>query len=225
MTGPALVPDRLAAFLEHWLGAWPPAPDRAVTVAGSPFRERPGWDGKVHPVFGVSTPQGAVLSVPGTAVEAVRALGDDLAKVGASLAKTMGRPDLHFGRGAFRWCVQPAPFSDAGEWVPPQDDRVPEWLKPFNGEVLIAWDDDGRYLGGVGRKVHDEHGHELSVGTEPEARNRGLARRLVAQAARRVLADEAIPLYLHDHANLASAHVAAAVGFHDVGWEVLSLFG
>ena len=225
MTGPALVPERLAAYLDGWLGVWPPATDREVTVVASTYRDDPGWDGKVHPVFGVATPQGTVLSVPTAALDQVRALGDSLARIGPLLAETVGRPDLHFGRGAFRWCVQPAPFSDAGEWVPPQDERVPDWLKPFNGDVLVAWDDEGRYVGGVGRKIHDHRGHELSVGTEPNARNKGLARRLVAQAARRVLADGAVPIYLHDHANVASAHVAAAVGFHDVGWEVVSLFG
>ena len=53
---------------------------------------------------------------------------------------------------------------------------------------------------------------------------RGLARRLVAQAARRVLDEGAVPTYLHDPANVASAKVADAAGLPDRGWSVLGLF-
>ena len=53
---------------------------------------------------------------------------------------------------------------------------------------------------------------------------RGLARRLVAQAARRLLTDGATVTYLHDPANTASARVADACGFPDRGWQVWGLF-
>jgi predicted GNAT family acetyltransferase len=108
--------------------------------------------------------------------------------------------------------------------VAADDPRVPEWLRPFNGDVLIAWTDDGSYASGVGRKQHDRHGHELSVGTDERQRGRGLARRLVAQAARGVLADGAVPTYLHAFDNEASARVADAAGFPDRGWHVFELF-
>ena len=67
-------------------------------------------------------------------------------------------------------------------------------------------------------------GHELSVGTEPAARGRGLARRLVAQAARTLLDDGIVATYLHDPANVASARVAEAAGFPRPGWRVLGMF-
>src|SRR5213076_377345 len=60
---------------------------------------------------------------------------------------------------------------------------------------------------GVWVPADDPDGRELSVGTEPAARGQGLARRLVAQAARQVIADGAVATYLHDPANLASARV------------------
>ena len=41
---------------------------------------------------------------------------------------------------------------------------------------------------------------------------------------RQVIANGAIPTYLHDHRNLASAHVADAAGFPDRGWLVLALW-
>ena len=89
---------------------------------------------------------------------------------------------------------------------------------------VVAWDEDGSYAAGVGRKQHDAHGHELSVGTDEHLRGRGMARRLVAQAARRVIADGAVPTYLHSFDNTASARVADAAGFPDRGWQVLELF-
>jgi predicted GNAT family acetyltransferase len=71
----------------------------------------------------------------------------------------------------------------------------------------------------VGIKHHDAYGRELAVGTDEAARGRGLARRLVAQAARRILDEGGIPTYQHDPANVASARVADASGFPDRGWR------
>jgi len=109
---------------------------------------------------------------------------------------------------------------------PADDPVVPDWLRVFGGEVLLALDPAiGAYLAGVGIKRHDRYGRELSVGTEPAARGQGLARRLVAQAARRVIADGAVATYLHDPANLSSARVAAAAGFPDHGWKIIGVAG
>jgi GNAT superfamily N-acetyltransferase len=218
-------PARLAAHLTDWLGAWPPPADGSVLVVGSERRVEPAWDGQVRPVNGIATPTGTVLSVPPAWVDAVRALGPELEPIRKGLPSAVGRPGAVVGAGIFRWSGSPTPGPDAGEWVPTEDGRVPEWLKPFNGDVLIAWDDDGRYGAGVGRKQHDRWGHELSVGTEEALRGRGMARRLVATAARRVLDDGAVPTYLHAPSNVASAHVAEASGFPEIGWRVLGLFG
>lgn len=218
------VPGRLAAHLEAWLGAWPPPPG-GVEVVGSPKRDEPGWDGNVHAVLGVATPDGAVLSVPPARVQSVRALGDTLSAMAGGLPDAVGQPGGRFGSGRFRWSTAPAAIDGAGEWVPRTDPRVPEWLRPFNGDVLVAWDDAGAYGAGVGRKMHDRYGHELAVATEEPLRGRGLARQLVVRAARRVLDDGAVPTYLHDDANLASARVADAAGFPDAGWRILGVWG
>ncbi|MGZ4551479.1 MAG: GNAT family N-acetyltransferase [Blastococcus sp.] len=61
------------------------------------------------------------------------------------------------------------------------------------------------------------------MGTEPHARGLGLARRLVAQAARHVLDQGRIPTYLHTFDNVASSRVAAAAGFPELGWSALML--
>jgi GNAT superfamily N-acetyltransferase len=156
----------------------------------------------------------------------IAALGADadLVTVRRELPGLLGRPDNFVYLGVMRWCTEPVAMPDAGEWVDAEDPVVPPWLRPFGHQVLIARDDDGRYVAGVGIKRHDDFGHELSVGTEPAARGRGLARRLVAQAARKVLADGKVPTYLHDPANIASGRVADAAGFPDRGWQVLGMF-
>jgi GNAT superfamily N-acetyltransferase len=214
--------DLLDRHLRTWLGAWPPPPGRIVVV-GSEARTTPGWDGAVRAVLGVASPDGAVVSVAPAVAREVGAVGEaaafaDLAEVGERLGGTLWE-------AAFRWSDAPASqveLPDLGVWVSTSDPRVPDWLKPFNGDVLVAFVDD-RYVAGVGIKVHNEYGHELSVGTEPAAQGRGLARRLVATAARAVIERGAVPTYLHDFANVASARVAEAAGFPDRGWRVLGL--
>lgn len=173
---------------------------------------------------GLETPDGTVLSVPPEAVEAARAAGSDLATIGRALPGIVGRPDARFGRGVFRWCQQLLDDHDPeAVWLPPDDERVPPWLAAFNGEVLVHLDEHGRYGAGVGRKRHDSNGSELSVAIEKHLRGRGLARRLVAQAARRVAEEGAVATYLHAPDNVASARVAEAAGFPDTGWWILGV--
>ncbi|HEX6382581.1 MAG TPA: GNAT family N-acetyltransferase [Acidimicrobiia bacterium] len=213
---------RLERHLADWLGAWPPTGE--LTIVGSPHRVSPAWDGKVYPVAGVETPEGTVLSVPPDAVEATRAAGEDLATIGPALPGIIGRPDARFGRGVFRWCQRLLDDSDPeAVWLPPDDERVPPWLAVFNGDVLVHLDEHGRYGAGVGRKRHDDFGQELSVATEEHLQGRGLARRLVAQAARRVADEGAVATYLHAPKNVASARVAEAAGFPDTGWWILGV--
>ena len=228
-----LPPDeRLTAHLRSWLGAWPPSGAGAgLVVATCDLRTSPGWDGSVSPVTGVASPDGVVLSVPPSSVDDVAALGldglDALRKASedGSLARALGRDEgSRLFEGVFRWSTAPSLLEEAGEWVPTDDPRVPPWLLPFGGEVLMAFDpEDGSYVAGVGIKRHDEHGQELAVVTEEAAQGRGLARRLVAQAARRVLERGAVPTYLHADANVRSAKVADAAGFPDLGWRVLGM--
>lgn len=205
---------------------WPP-PAPGLTVVGTDVRLRPGWDGRVRRALGVSSPQGTVLSLTPGLAEVLGEVAPDepLDSVGRRIAAVVESLTAQLWAAAFRWCEQPAEFGDAGDpgvWVPPADERVPAWLKPFNGDVLVVLEDD-RYIAGVGVKKHDQFGHELSVGTEPEAQGRGLARRLVAQAAREVLAQGAVPTYLHAFENVASAKVAEAAGFPDRGWRAYGL--
>ncbi|OZM80155.1 GNAT family N-acetyltransferase [Pseudonocardia sp. MH-G8] len=216
-----MIEGRLAAHLHAWLGRWPG--DRpGLTVVGSAARDEPGWDGGLHRVLGVTTPAHGVLSVPPSSAAVVTAWLDQ-GRDPVGIPAATGLPGRWFD-GVFRWCVAPAPLPDAGEWLPAGDPTVPEWLRPFGGDVLVAVDPvGGEHLAGVGVKEHDAHGRELAVVTAPAARGRGLARRLVAQAARRVLDEGAVPTYVHARGNTASASVAAAAGFPDVGWSLLGV--
>ena len=225
---PEEIERRLTAFLQSRLGAWPPK--KPLEVIASDVREQPGWDGAIRPMVGVEAPCGTVLSYapscfPQAAEIDLVKLEDELGTSDAHITvpKLFGRPEMHFGRAVFRYIDTPANFEDVGEWVSRDDPRLPSWLLPFNGDVLVVWDEKGNYAAGVGLKKHNTFGHEISVGTEPAHRGKGLARKLVAQAARQILRDGAIPIYLHGDRNAASSRVAEQSGFPDLGWHLIEL--
>ena len=208
----AATPAPLARHLERELGVWPPpAP---FTVTTTPARTKATWDGRVRPVMGVRTPEGTVIALDAERFERAGGAGssDELA---AAL-------DGRLAAAIFRWAAEPAALEPLGEWRSVDDPVVPEWLHPFGGEVLVELE-DGRYIAGVGLKKHDDHVWEISVGTEEAARGKGVARRLVVTASRAVLEAGRTPTYLHDPSNHASAKVADASGFPEIGWRMLFL--
>ncbi len=219
--------DRLTLHLRSWVGAWPP-PSAGIHVVGDPGRLEPTWDGTVRPLQGAGNGHGIVIAVPPASVDAVTgAIGNDLERrgLGDELGSILGVGPAAFGAGVFRTTTGVDPdIDDLGVWFERQDARLPEWLAPFNGPRLVAFDTDDRPIAGVGIKVHDRYGHELAVVTDEAARGRGFARRLIATAARRVLDEGAVPTYLHDPVNHASARVADRVGFADHGWTVHGLW-
>lgn len=212
---------QLVDFLAEYLGAWPDTP--GLTVIGAEVRVRPAWDGRVNDVVGVAGPRTAVISVPPDAADSVRERVHGWEQAESILPKVLARQDSQVYYGTFRWTYRPADLSDAGIWIPVHDRRVPSWLHPFGGDALITLI-DGEYAAGVGIKRHNASGMEISVGTEPEHRGKGLASRLVAQAARWILAQDAIPIYLHDPSNVASDRTANTAGFPDEGWQILSMW-
>lgn len=239
----ALVPDGLRAHWATWLGATraqvahlgdPSAPGPGVLVVGSRRRTEPGWDDDAHAAVGVVDPHGrALVSVPPADAAWARELvarGADLDALRRALPGRLGLPDHQVYRATYRWTTEPAGVEtvpDVGRWLPVGDPQVPEWLLPFGGQVLVVLAEGAppsdAYLAGVGFKRHDQHAYEIAVGTAEAARGRGLARRLVAQAARHLLAAGVVPTYLHDPANVASARVATAAGLADRGWTALGL--
>jgi len=223
---PPAAPDALlAAHLRAYLGAWPPEHD--VDVFGWPGRLEPAWDGAYALAVVVTSPDGTVISVPPEDAETVRQLDGRVRSESfrADLANAVGSPGRFSPWLVLRWSTAPAALPPIGDWVDADDPGLPDWLHAFTSPVLAALDGTGRYLGGVGIKPHTQCGRELAVGTAEEARGRGIGRRLVAHAARQVLADGAVPLYVHHADNAASARVADAAGFPDLGWRLLVVFG
>jgi GNAT superfamily N-acetyltransferase len=214
----AVPPGVLAAHLDALLGGWPPT--GAFDVVGSVHRQQPGWDGRICPALSLTGAGGTVLSVPPDRVADVSARVRDkgAAEVLGDLGGAVGRRSMRTVRWTFRWCTAPAALPEAGSWFPAEDSRLPDWLHPFGGEALAAFDHAGTLLGAVGIKRHHGGGAELAVVTERRARGRGLGQRLVAQAARRVLDEGKVPTYLNVPDNIPSARLADAVGFLDSGW-------
>jgi GNAT superfamily N-acetyltransferase len=176
----------------------------------------------------VFTPRGGVLSVPpadAPAIATVVAAAPDAwrERLGRQAPALVGAPDRSLAELVFRATRLPANLPERGIWLPVAHPALPLWLRPFGGRALVVLDAEGRYLAGVGIKRHSRFAWELSVATEPAARGMGLARALVAQAARAVIASGAIALYLHEPGNVASARVADAAGFPDRGWRQLML--
>lgn len=213
---PAVI-ERLHAHLRTALGAWPPPPG-GLSITTSDARVTPGWDGVVRDFQCVRSPDGAVVSVRPDLLDDVRDAGPTLAEATPRLEAALGGKRLV--DVMFRWCEEPVALEPLGVWLPADDERVPDWLKPFGGDVLVHLEDDV-YVGGVGLKRHDDFAEEISVGTEAAARGKGIARRLVVTAARHVIDGGKVPTYLHDLRNHASGRVAEASGFPDRSWRLV----
>jgi hypothetical protein len=97
------------------------------------------------------------------------------------------------------------------------DPRLPDWvIGHFTGKAWVVLGERGEVLSTAVLKRYDDRLREISVGTSAAARGRGLARSVVAAAARAVLAEGRAVLYNHDPDNHASAKVAEAVGLHEL---------
>lgn len=230
MTQPsaAEIQARLDAFLSSRLGTWPPT--ASLELRSCDLRDQPRWDGKIVPFLGVESPAGTVLTFSPTVFPDgerldPRQIEDELGTSDSymTLPALFGHPDMHFGRGVFRYLAEFADLPVVGEWCEPHDPRLPDWLRPFNGGVLVHWAADGSYAAGVGLKQHTELGAEISVGTDPAHRGKGLAQALVAQSARFVWERGGFPMYLHGTHNAASARVAEKAGFPDRGWHIIEM--
>jgi len=221
------VRNRLDDYFRRWLGAVPQPDCAQLIVTG--IRDEPGWDGKVRPIQGVTGPEGTVLAV--SPAFAHRFAGVDL----DALFRDAGLPDAHdrlqatlgvavsFGMPTFRWAETAADHPEIGEWVDNDDQRIPDWLRIFNGGVLATFDDAENYQAGVGLKRHNDIAREISVGTDPEHRGQGYATQLVAQAARTIIGEGGVPIYQHGGENDASGRVADLAGIPDRGWHMLEI--
>jgi GNAT superfamily N-acetyltransferase len=122
----------------------------------------------------------------------------------------------HLFSGVARTGVAIPPPSVEVAVVDAADPRLPDWvIGHFTGEAWIVLGEDGAVLSTAVLKRYDARLREISVGTSEAARGRGLAKAVVAAAARAVLAEGRAVLYNHDPDNHASARVAEAVGLYE----------
>ena len=196
--GRAVLDRRLYLHLATWLGQWPAGPGQHV-VGSWRRAARPGTAASARPSRSGST---AVRCSP-CRRDGSRPSGRSPRTRSAlyeALPAAVGQPGWAVHDDVFRWCLAPAALPDVGGWTTPPDPAFPPWLRLFDSEVLVVRDADGGYLAGVGIKRHDAYGHELAVGTVPARAAGGWPAGSVAQAARRVLDEGAVPTYRHDPA-------------------------
>src|SRR5262245_27341552 len=127
---------RLRLHLRTWLGRWPGS--GPIDVVGSIHREQPGWDGRIFPVIGIHSPDGAVLSLSPPSAAEIRYRVRQLVANGTSweellplLPGLLAQEGRRVYSGVFRWCEDPAKLPDAGDWIKATDEAVPDWLRPF----------------------------------------------------------------------------------------------
>ena len=218
--------------LTGWLGSWPPAVPVHVVVDPEP--DRLAWDGGPRRVTGVADPEGRA---PGAGAAGGRRPAARAARGprGAARRAARGRrPSRHGGCGRAAvgtgTCPTPGRCPTRGSGCrrrsPARATRgCPPWLRPFGGEVLVALDEPRTATSPAWASSGTPPDLCESPSSPPSAaRGRGLARRLVAQAARAVTAAGCAVLYLHAPDNEASARTARGSGFPDTGWRVIGFF-
>jgi GNAT superfamily N-acetyltransferase len=160
---------------------------------------------------------GVVVGVDPRHAERLRGLLDGPASVVPALdAIAKELPGHRFSGVARTGVVIPPPAVEITV-LDASDPRLPDWVHGhFVGEAWVVME-GGKVLSTAVLKRYDERLREISVGTAPAARGRGLARSVVAAAARSVLAEGRAVLYNHAVDNDASARVAESVGLHELG--------
>lgn len=170
------------------------------------------------PVRAFSRDGGAVLAVSPAHAALVRRHVHDPESLLPGLEAVAKRLPGHLFSGVARTGVAIPPPTVEVTVLDASDPRLPDWvLGHFTGEAWVVLDDHGQVLSTAVLKRYDERLREISVGTVEAARGRGLARAVVAAAARHVLAEGRAVLYNHALDNYASARVAEAVGLHELG--------
>jgi len=169
------------------------------------------------PVRAFTRDGGAVVAV---APEAARLLSIHLrgpATIRPSLEAVAAELPGHMFSGVARTGVAIPPPAVPVKIVDTADPCLPDWVRGhFTGDAWVVLE-DGQVLSTAVLKRYDDRLREIAVGTAEGARGRGLARAVVAAAARAVLAEGRAVLYNHAEDNFASAKVAESVGLHEFG--------
>jgi RimJ/RimL family protein N-acetyltransferase len=170
------------------------------------------------PVRAFSRQGSAVLAVAPQHANLLRSRLTDPAHLLPALEEAAAALRGHLFSGVARTGVAIPPPVHEVTLLDASDPRLPDWvIGHFTGEAWVVLDSDGSVLSTAVLKRYDDRVREISVGTAERARGRGLARSVVAAAARAVLAQGRAVLYNHAPDNYASAKVAESVGLHEFG--------
>ncbi len=170
------------------------------------------------PVRAFSRRGGAVLAVAPEHADLLRHHLDGPTTLLPALERAAAELRGHLFSGVARTGVAIPPPAVEVSVLDATDPRLPGWvLGHFTGEAWVVVDGHGEVLSTAVLKRYDDRLREISVGTSERARGRGLARSVVAAAARSVLAEGRAVLYNHAPDNYASAKVAEAVGLREFG--------
>jgi len=170
------------------------------------------------PVRAFTRQGGAVLAVAPEHAALLRRLLDGAVNVLPPLERAAAELHGHLFSGVARTGVAIPPPTVTVTVLDATDPRLPDWvIGHFTGEAWVVLDGDGKVLSSAVLKRYDDRLREISVGTSERARRRGLARSVVAAAARHVLSEGRAVLYNHAPDNFASAKVAESVGLHEFG--------
>jgi RimJ/RimL family protein N-acetyltransferase len=170
------------------------------------------------PVRAFTREGGAVLAVAPQHAALLSRLLDGPATVLSALERAATELRGHLFSGVARTGVAIPPPAVAVTTLDASDPRLPDWvIGHFTGEAWVVLDGEGEVLSTAVLKRYDDRLREISVGTSERARGRGLARSVVAAAARHVLSEGRAVLYNHAPDNFASAKVAESVGLHEFG--------
>jgi hypothetical protein len=191
-------------------------------------------DGSVRPLLGVTADIrfgfATALSVPPLTFPRVRTLIDDLSGAGfrdlATLRDTVptavGHPDQVWFESDLRWTTSPPVTGDAGRWCRPSQLAPPPEAAPSAGPILLSTDRRGRYRASVRLHRHTNFAYELVLDAAATT-GRDVSAALLAQAARSVVANGALPFVTTDLRDPGSAAVHAAAGFEHRGWHLIEL--
>jgi RimJ/RimL family protein N-acetyltransferase len=170
------------------------------------------------PVRAFARKGGAVLAVAPEHAALLRRLLDGPVRVLPALERAATELRGHLFSGVARTGVAIPPPLVEVTTLDASDPRLPDWVVGhFAGEAWVVLDEHGEVLSTAVLKRYDERLREISVGTAERARGRGLARSVVAAAARHVLSERRAVLYNHAPDNFASAKVAESVGLYEFG--------
>ncbi|HZD68516.1 MAG TPA: GNAT family N-acetyltransferase [Actinomycetes bacterium] len=170
------------------------------------------------PVRAFTRGGGVVLAVAPEHAALLRRLLDGPGGVLRSLQLAAGELRGHLFSGVARTGVAIPPPTAPVTMLDAADPRLPDWvIGHFTGEAWVVLDEAGKVLSTAVLKRYDDRLREISVGTAERARGHGLARSVVAAAARHVLSEGRAVLYNHAPDNFASAKVAESVGLHEFG--------